>query len=138
MGRLLSRSLAPVLLLSATPGLGCMPGEFNFATGSARLNPRDHWVIADILRQFRARPGVVVELTAATDGIGPADANLRLARRRGEAVKAALVRRGIPARVIRIVAEGAGGRRGADPYMRVVSYALIEAAAPARSNTDHC
>ena len=45
-----------------------------------------------------------VRLHAYTGGIGPVDANLRLARRRGEVVKAALVRRGIPADAIDIIA----------------------------------
>ena len=45
-------------------------------------------------------------LTAGADRVGPADYNMRLAGRRGEAVKAALVRRGIPASVIGVEALG--------------------------------
>jgi outer membrane protein OmpA-like peptidoglycan-associated protein len=112
--------LASAMLLAAAPSSACMPGNFTFDLGSARLRPDVGWVFDDIVGEFRARRGVRVRLTATTDGLGSADANLRLARRRGETVKAAFVRRGIPARMIDIVVEGAGARRGADPEARQV------------------
>ena len=61
-------------------------------------------------RGFRGQRNVRIRLIASTDAAGSADANLRLARRRGEAVKAALVRRGVPAGAIDIDARGEAGR----------------------------
>jgi len=115
------------MLLTAAPSVACMPGNFTFALGSARLRAQERWVVDDIVNEFRARRGARVRLTATTDGIGPADANLRLARRRGEAVKAALVRRGVPARAIEIVAQGEGSRQGSDPGRRQVWPEVVDA-----------
>jgi outer membrane protein OmpA-like peptidoglycan-associated protein len=119
--------LASAMLLAAAPSSACMPGNFTFDLGSARLRADDSWVINDVVSDFRVRRGVRVRLTATTDGLGPADANMRLAHRRGEAVKAAFVRRGIPARMIDIVVEGAGARRGADPEARQVWPEVVDA-----------
>ena len=58
---------------------------------------------AQWLRESRA---VAVSIEASTDRVGSASSNLRLSRRRGEAVKAALVRRGIPAEQITVKALG--------------------------------
>jgi len=133
MRRLVFCGLASIMLLHAAPSTACMPGNFSFALGSARLNPQERWVIDDILSAFRGRRGIGIRLTATTDGLGSANANMRLARRRGEAVKDALIRHGIPARTIDVVVEEGGSKGGADPNARQVSWELIDA--PARGNS---
>jgi outer membrane protein OmpA-like peptidoglycan-associated protein len=100
------------MLMAAAPAGACMPPVIQFGLGSARLDADARWAVDDTVREFRARRGTRVRLRATTDGVGAADANLRLARRRGEAVKAALVRRGVPASAIDIFAEGEARARG--------------------------
>ena len=124
-------SIAAILsLMIVTPAAACEPGRFYFNSGSARLDPREQWVIDDIVSEFRgARRGARLRLMAGADGVGPMAANLRLARRRGEAAMAALVRRGIPASAIDIIVQGAGSRRAADREARTVWYEIIGARA---------
>jgi outer membrane protein OmpA-like peptidoglycan-associated protein len=138
MRALITFTAVSLMLLVGTPSFACLPDGFSFALGSARLNPREHGLIERVVREFRAQPGRRVRLIASTDAIGPADANLRLSRRRGEAVKAALVRHGIPARAIDIVAEGAGGRRDVDPYARGVAYDFVDEPHQPGGDADRC
>jgi hypothetical protein len=116
---------AATMMMSSVPSFACMPGGFHFQIGSARLDPRERFVIDDIVGEFRSRRNVRVRLTATTDGIGSVVANRRLAWRRGEAVKTALVRRGIPARMIDIVTETSPP--GADPERRQVYPEVVDA-----------
>ena len=94
------------ILAIAAPADACVPPSIQFRLGSARIDAPQMWAIDDIVISFRARRDVRVVVTAYTDALGPADANLRLARRRGEAVKAALVRRGVPDDAIDVIAHG--------------------------------
>jgi hypothetical protein len=128
-GLALSTALIFALMIGA-PAAACEPGRFHFGSGSARLDPRQQWVIDDIVGEFRgARPGGRVRLLAGTDGVGSMAANLRLARRRGEAAKAALVRSGIPARAIDIVVQRPDPRTGAHWDARAVGYEIVGASA---------
>jgi outer membrane protein OmpA-like peptidoglycan-associated protein len=74
-----------------------------FASGSVRLDGSDLSQIADVAASFRRAPrGTRVRLSAGMDHVGSRTANRRMAQRRGEIVRAALVRRGIPAQAIEI------------------------------------
>jgi outer membrane protein OmpA-like peptidoglycan-associated protein len=78
-----------------------------FASGSAELSAQvrdqvDAWGQIVLSRQFPAR----VELTGQTDRVGRRRDNLRLSYRRAAAVRDHLVRGGIPAERISILATG--------------------------------
>ncbi len=109
-------------LLAAAPAQACMPDVVLFSTGSARLDEEDFRLISVLAGEFRQMPrGTIVRLTANMDGIGSANANIHLARRRSEAVRAAFLRRGIPASALDIVAPttGAGSFNGNARYVQI-------------------
>jgi outer membrane protein OmpA-like peptidoglycan-associated protein len=102
-------SFVAAWFLVAAPAHACMPDVVLFPTGSTHLDEEELRAISQLATIFRHMPrGTIVRLTANMDGIGSTDANIRLARRRSEAVKAAFVRRGIPANAIDINAPFAG------------------------------
>jgi hypothetical protein len=112
--------VAAAMLAQAAPAAACMPGYFSFERGSASIRADDQWVVATIARAFRTRPGLRVRLTASTDRTGSSAANMQLARRRGEAVRAALVRAGIPAAAVEVVADPEDRRNVSAAESRVV------------------
>ena len=109
MLRLTVIALAIAAVLAPAAANACAPPMVTFGFGSIRLSPEDQAEIASVAKSFRAAPGSSVELTAQTDG---SKANVQMARRRAHVIKAALVRRGVPARSIEIeVSKGAGDAR---------------------------
>lgn len=62
--------------------------------------------LADVVAAYNAQPEGRVEVTGHADRSGPARVNLVASRRRGEAVKAWLVERNIPASAIAVAAHG--------------------------------
>jgi outer membrane protein OmpA-like peptidoglycan-associated protein len=96
----------PTLLAAATPAIARLPPMVWFETGSVRLGARGEaeldWAVA-WLRETRAEH---ISIGGHADRVGSAAANLRLSRRRAEAVREALVRRGFPADRIEIRAFG--------------------------------
>jgi hypothetical protein len=110
------------VFLTAPPARACMPDAVHFELGSIRLNTEDRRAIAELATAFQRMPrGSRLWLTASTDGTGSPDANVRLARRRGEAVRAAFVRLGIPAEAIQIETRVAvtGGANGGLRYVQI-------------------
>ena len=107
---LLSRVIIAALALEvapapASPPIRCDPFLLFFESGSALLRPRDLPTIdriASVSDQAKER----LQVTGHADAAGPAAYNLRLSRRRAEAVKAALVARGVPASRIAVDAVG--------------------------------
>lgn len=108
--RFMARALAGAGLIAALAAIptasATSPSVFFFDSASARLSPQAEAIIAVAASTILTEEAREVELLAATDRVGSAASNLRLSRRRGEAVKAALVDRGVPAGVIRISAYG--------------------------------
>lgn len=97
MARLIACLLAVPLFLVATPASACLPPMVFFARGSATLDRSDLAKIDHLARVFRqASPGSRVALDAVGDDTGSAAVNHRMARRRADAVRAALVRLGVP------------------------------------------
>jgi outer membrane protein OmpA-like peptidoglycan-associated protein len=100
MNAALGRAAAIALVaLASGQAAATGPPIINFASGSARLSPwaegqMDYY--ARWLREaFPRLPGPShIILEASADRVGSRAANLRLSRRRGETVRAALVRRG--------------------------------------------
>jgi len=70
-----------------------------FVTGSARLNARARGAInalASVMGACLRGTGLQAELGGHTDSTGSAEGNLTLSRERAEAVRAALIARGVP------------------------------------------
>lgn len=106
MSRAIVGAFGLVLLMASAPAAACMPPAASFGPGSYRLNAGALEEIDRIAASWRRRPSQRIVLTAGADRVGPASYNMLLSRRRGEAVKGALVRRGIPASVISVQATG--------------------------------
>lgn len=132
MLRLTARTISVALLMMPTVAHACMPSSIAFRSGSARLNSEGLAEVAYVVEEFRARRTVTVRLTAQTDG---SDANAQMSHRRAQAVRAALVRHGIPLRAITIETRiGAGAIIGGEGYAHRV---VIEVgSAPATSMAD--
>jgi outer membrane protein OmpA-like peptidoglycan-associated protein len=77
-----------------------------FAPGQARLLPAARVGQARIAGILAAHPGLKVQVVGHTDGAGGEAVNRSLSRRRAEAVRAFLVRQGLPAGSV--TAQGAG------------------------------
>jgi hypothetical protein len=103
MARLLACFLALPLLLAATPAKACTPPAIPFVAGSTRLSAEDLREIRRLAGEFRQmRPGTTLRLDVEADRTGALQARRWVARRRGDVVKAALVRRGVPAAAITV------------------------------------
>lgn len=96
-----------------------------FAFGSAKLSSDDRAEIASLANAFRAARGVKVRVMAQTDG---SPANLQMARRRAQAVKAEFVRRGVPLRSIEVeTLKGSNAVIRGDDYARLVVMDVVSA-----------
>lgn len=102
MARLITCVLATTKFFSPTWASACAPPNVGFNPGSARLGANDWREIRYALEGYR--PGSPVRFLLTTNGYesGPAARVIRLARRRAEAVRAALIRSGVPARYVAI------------------------------------
>jgi OOP family OmpA-OmpF porin len=69
----------------------------NFAFNSDRLDQRAHGILNEVASAIKAKPNARVTLNGYTDHFGTDQYNLGLSQRRAEAVKAYLVKQGIPA-----------------------------------------
>jgi OOP family OmpA-OmpF porin len=77
-----------------------------FASGSARLDPRSFPVLDSLARVLIANPGLSFEIGGHTDNVGNAAVNRNLSRLRAEAVRNYLIARKVP--FTRLVAKGYG------------------------------
>lgn len=78
-----------------------------FDTGSARIKPAGEAITDNAVAAFRTADVRAIEITGHADRAGSAEANLALSRRRAEAVRNALLARGLSRHVrVRIVAAG--------------------------------
>jgi outer membrane protein OmpA-like peptidoglycan-associated protein len=89
----------------------CIGSQFvTFETGSAHLTPLTRQILDQYVGLLRASKfPSLVELTGSTDRVGSKSANLRLSRRRAEAVKAYLAANNFPR--YRITVNGTGEDR---------------------------
>jgi outer membrane protein OmpA-like peptidoglycan-associated protein len=78
-----------------------------FQSGSSALSEKARGTIRIAIESANQPLARTIDLVGHTDAAGSADANLNLSRRRAEAVKNALVSRGIAPSRISIVARGA-------------------------------
>jgi len=81
-------------------------GDVLFEIGRAELLPAARQSVDDVIELLDSEPGKQIRIEGHTDSTGPAALNLRLSQQRAEAVRSALVNRGIEAG--RMVAVGMG------------------------------
>jgi len=116
----LSASPEPAVLLPPAPAVAptsptvVMPNfaPVYFPTGSVRLSPNGLSLIAEIARAVKLHGVVLLEVHGYADARGNTRQNLKLAKRRAEVVRAALVDQGIEAWRTDVIAIGeteAGG-----------------------------
>jgi outer membrane protein OmpA-like peptidoglycan-associated protein len=104
-----ARLQAEVEQLKATQtprGLVLTLGDVLFNTGRAELNPGAGRKLDQLAQFLNQHPERRIEIDGFTDSVGPDDYNQDLSQRRADAVKAALLSRGIDAS--RITTQGYG------------------------------
>lgn len=80
--------------------------NIEFETGSAELQPGSEKYIDQIAGELKLKPDLVLEVAGHTDDVGSTEDNLTLSINRAEAVKSALIEKGIAAN--RLVPKGYG------------------------------
>ena len=95
------------LLFAAVPAWALGPFAVFFESGSARIRPLDGRSLDNAVATLRALDVREIEIIGSTDRVGSADGNVALSRRRAQAVRDALLARGLSRHVrIQIVAAG--------------------------------
>ena len=92
--------------VSGAASSGTVIRGVEFASGSARLDPRSFPVLDSLARVLVANPGLSFEIGGHTDNVGNVAANRNLSRLRAEAVRNYLIARKVP--FTRLVAKGYG------------------------------
>jgi outer membrane protein OmpA-like peptidoglycan-associated protein len=128
---------APInLALAPTAAPACMPLSVEFAYGSARLDAAGRESVTYALEEFQSLGDARVRLVAQTDGSA---GNARMSLRRAQAIRAALVRRGVPARAIAIETPGPEGTRiSGQGYARLVVILVDPVRPPATTGGGSC
>ena len=100
-----------------------------FEEGSAQIDAGSQSLIDEVAGALRPCLGAVIEVSGHTDRSGPEERNIVLSRERAQAVKQALVRRGIPAEEVRVTGEGSAvpveGLEPTDPANRRIEFAVV-------------
>lgn len=100
-----------------------------FEESSSRMDVGSNALIGEVAAALRPCLGSIIRITGHTDNSGPEPGNIALSTERANAVRAALVRRGIPADGLRT--SGVGSRRPvegldpADPANRRIEFSVI-------------
>ncbi|HUD28638.1 MAG TPA: OmpA family protein [Novosphingobium sp.] len=100
-----------------------------FGEASTRLDPASGRLLDEVARALRPCVGSLIAVTGHTDAGGNAQVNVALSLARAEAVRSALVARGIPANGLRAAGVGAArpveGLDPADPANRRIEFSVI-------------
>lgn len=103
-----------------------------FSEASARIDPGSERLLDEVARALRPCVGSIIAITGHTDGNGNEQANLALSKARGDAVRWALVARGIPADGLRATGVGSkmpiAGLDPLDPANRRIEFSVIVSA----------
>ncbi len=100
-----------------------------FEESSSRMDIGSTALIDEVAAALRPCLGAIIQITGHTDNSGPEPGNIELSTERANAVRAALVRRGIPADGLRT--RGMGSRRPVegldptDPANRRIEFSVI-------------
>jgi OOP family OmpA-OmpF porin len=106
--------------------------SIRFTEASAQIDPQSARLLNEVAQALRPCVGSIIAVTGHTDAGGIAEANVALSRARAEAVRWALIGRGIPADGLR--ATGVGPKSpipGLDPYdpaNRRIEFSVIASA----------
>lgn len=100
-----------------------------FEESSARIDVASRSLIGEVASALRPCLGAVIEVSGHTDRSGPEEANIMLSTERAEAVRQALVRRGIPADALHVKGEGSAhpveGLEPTDPANRRIEFRVV-------------
>jgi len=102
-----------------------------FEEGSAAIDRESLELVDEVAAALRPCLGAIIAIAGHTDNSGPEPANLGLSQSRADAVRSALIRRGIPADGLR--ARGLGSQKPvlglapADPANRRIEFSVITA-----------
>jgi len=102
-----------------------------FEEGSARIDAASRELVDEVADALRPCLGSIIAVTGHSDAAGPETDNVALSYARAEAVRLALVARGIPADGLRARGVGSSapveGLDPADPANRRIEFSVIEA-----------
>jgi len=100
-----------------------------FEEGSARIDQGSGELIDEVAAALRPCLGSIIAITGHTDASGPEAGNLSLSRLRANAVREALVRRGIPTDGLRARGVGSSvpveGLEPTDPANRRIEFSVV-------------
>jgi OmpA-OmpF porin, OOP family len=100
-----------------------------FEEGSAQIDAGSRSLIDEVASALRPCLGAVIEVSGHTDRSGPEEVNVALSTERAEAVKQALVQRGISAEAMLVAGEGSAhpveGLEPTDPANRRIEFAVV-------------
>lgn len=96
----------PVIAIPVKVGAKVVLHNLFFATGKTQILPESEQALDELARFMKQHPGVEVRITGHTDNVGSDRDNQILSEGRANAVRDALVERGVAAK--RIAAEGKG------------------------------
>jgi len=100
-----------------------------FEESSMRIDPSSEALIDEVAQALRPCLGAIIAVTGHTDSSGTEPGNLELSRARAEAVRQALIQRGIPADGLRVRGVGSSepveGLDPADPANRRIEFSVI-------------
>lgn len=103
-----------------------------FGEASAAIDPASEQLLDEVAAALRPCGGSIIAITGHTDSGGDEGANLALSQARAEAVRWALVGRGIPRDGLRAAGKGAKepveGLEPSDPANRRIEFSVIETA----------
>lgn len=101
-----------------------------FARASAAIDPASLALLDEVAAALRPCAGGIIAVTGHTNRSGDEGANIALSRARADAVRDALIRRGIPGHEVRTAGIGSGrpvaGLDPADPANRRIEFSVIE------------
>ncbi len=104
--------------------------SIRFTEGSANLDQTSNDVLNEVATALKPCLGSIIAITGHTDSNGDENANVALSRARAEAVRWALIGRGIPADGLRAVGIGSqkplDGLSSDDPANRRIEFSVIE------------
>lgn len=100
-----------------------------FSEASARIEPASERLLDEVANSLRPCVGSIIAVTGHTDGNGNPEANVALSRARAEAVRYALIGRGIPEDGLRSIGVGSQkpvkGLDPLDPANRRIEFSVI-------------
>ena len=103
-----------------------------FGEASTRLDPSSERLLDEVARSLRPCVGSIIAVTGLTDAGGVAKVNVALSQARAEAVRSALVARGIPGEGLRATGVGAAkpvpGLDPRDPANRRIEFSVLYSA----------